>query len=192
MIGPPPSLHPSRQNVWAAATTDCNGWLACLAWEREPVVRNWKPLESIPSPVSSLSLFPLMSWLSLIHWILASCNTTPHHLHPNQSHQALGLKLASIMRCICIKNNSPQIRKDHPKSCWPFSSDSCQQQQQLGIDTQVFSLKGKDEKLPRKVWSQVWLGQMKKNSPSIAIDSTTQNENCQMDDITNNWNNYRH
>ena len=60
----PRSLHPSRQNVWAAATTDCNGWLACLAWEREPVVRNWKRLESIPAPVSSLSLFPLTCPLS--------------------------------------------------------------------------------------------------------------------------------
>ena len=105
MIGPPPSLHPSRQNVWAAGTTDCNGWLACLAWEREPVVRNWKPLESIPSPVSSLSLFPLMSWLSLIVWdsyteSWPTSNTTPHHLHPNQTHQVLGLKLASNMRCL--------------------------------------------------------------------------------------------
>ena len=40
MIGPPLglSIHPDKMSE--PLVTDCNGWLACLAWEREPVVRN--------------------------------------------------------------------------------------------------------------------------------------------------------
>ena len=55
-----------------------------------------------PRPsVLSFALSPHMSSLSYTEsW--PTSNTTPHHLHPNQTHQALGLKLASNMR-FCVK-----------------------------------------------------------------------------------------
>ena len=104
MIGPPSvspelELHPSRQNVWAAATRlqwvvglPCLGKGACGAQLKAA----WKH----PRPsVLSFALSPHMSSLSYTEsW--PTSNTTPHHLHPNQTHQALGLKLASNMRCL--------------------------------------------------------------------------------------------
>ena len=105
MIGPPPCLHPSRQNVWAAATTDCNGWLACLAWEREPVVRNWKPLESIPSPVSSLSLFPLTCPLS--HTLNpGQLVTQPHTTYTQTKHIRLWVWNWHQTCVVCVKKST--------------------------------------------------------------------------------------
>ena len=100
MIGPP-YVSPSIQTKclgrcyhrlqWVVGLP-CLGKGACGAQLKAA----WKH----PRPsVLSFALSPHMSSLSYTEsW--PTSNTTPHHLHPNQTHQALGLKLASNMRCL--------------------------------------------------------------------------------------------
>ena len=94
------SIHPDKMS--GPLLPDCNGWLACLAWERAPVVRNWKPLESIPAPVSSLSLFPLTCPLS--HTLNpGQLVTQPHTTYTQTKHIRLWVWNWHQTCVVCVK-----------------------------------------------------------------------------------------